>query len=260
MVPGSDVISAPRTPDSAAGHGARAERVLSAVAVTLGVLIAAFVGLLAPAMALPLDPGLAGLEGQTILQRYGPALTMLTLLPALLAAAPAALPARARGAALAAVATMLTGLVSVPGDLGLYYFPLVLLLGAAAIVPALLRRGIGRVAARSWRLAGAAVLALPALLSLSAVVTGTFGTDWRGVVVWIAGPLVLAALCACGIRRAFAATALTGAVVMVLGALDQGFLFAGFWLFGAVYLMIGAGGFIAGRPVRPDPSGGGRPR
>ena len=248
MDPGTDVISEPRTSDRAADHGARAQRILCAITIASGVLIAGYVGFRAPALALPVNHDLAGLEGKTIWQRYGPAPALLTLVPALLAAAAAALPARARGGALAAVAAVLTGLVFVPGDLDLYYFPLVFLLGAATIVPALLRRGIGRVAARSWRLAGAAFLALPPMLSLSALVTGTFGTDWRGVAAWIAGPFVLAALCACGVRRAFAATALTGAVVMLLAALAQGFLFAGFWLFGAVYLTIGVSGLAAGRP------------
>nr|BFE75307.1 hypothetical protein GCM10020092_086080 [Actinoplanes digitatis] len=133
---------------------------------------------------------------------------MLTLLPPLAAATPLALPAKARSWAGAAVATMLTGFTFVPGDLGLYYLPVALQLWAATIVPWVLRRGIGRVATRSWHLAAAAVIALPALLLISAFATGKFDIYWAGVALWVAGPLVVAALCAFGIRTGYALTAL----------------------------------------------------
>ncbi|MBB4765479.1 hypothetical protein [Actinoplanes digitatis] len=177
---------------------------------------------------------------------------MLTLLPPLAAATPLALPAKARSWAGAAVATMLTGFTFVPGDLGLYYLPVALQLWAATIVPWVLRRGIGRVATRSWHLAAAAVIALPALLLISAFATGKFDIYWAGVALWVAGPLVVAALCAFGIRTGYALTALAGASVMILAVRDQGFLFAAFWLFAAVYLTIGATGFTATRPTTRD--------
>ncbi|MDI6103735.1 hypothetical protein QLQ12_34485 [Actinoplanes sp. NEAU-A12] len=231
--------------DSALNHAARADRALRTVAVALGVLIAAYVSFLMPSIELPLKSAHAGVEGQSVLRRYGPALAMLTLLPVLVAAMPAALPAKVRGPATAAAATGFTAFAFLSGNLGLYYFPVALLLWAATIVPSLLRRGIGRVAARSWRLAAAAFIALPALPAAAGLFTGDSGIVWAAVALWVVGPIVLAALCASGLRAGYAVTALAGALVMIAALLDHGFLFAAFWLFAAVFLTIGASGLTA---------------
>jgi len=234
-------------PDGELDHAARAGRTLRAVAVALGVLTAVCVSFLLRT-AVPLDLTQAGPDEQSIVERYGPGLAMLTLLPALIAAAPFALPARTRGVAGVAGAVFLTALTFVGGEIGLYYFPLVLLLWAASIVPSAIRRGIGRVAARSsWHVAAAVFVALPGLLTASSVATRTFGLDWVGVALWVVAPIVLGVLCACGIRAGYAVTALGGALVMILAMVERGFLFAGFWLFGGLYLMIGANGFVAVR-------------
>ncbi len=239
-------------PDGALDHAARAGRTLRALAVALGVLTAVCVSFLLRSTALPLDLTEAGPDEQSIMQRYGPGLAMLTLLPALIAAGPFALPVRARGVAGVAGTVVLTALTFIGGELGLYYFPLVLLLWAATIVPWAVRRGIGRVAVRSWHLAAAAFVGLPGLLVASSAATGTVGIDWVGVALWIVGPLVLAALCACGIRAGYAVTALAGALVMILAMVEPGFLFAAFWLLAGVYLTIGASGFVAVRARTRD--------
>lgn len=236
-------------PDGAPDPAARAGRTLRAVAVALGVLTAVCVSFLLRSTALPLDLNRAGPAEQSIVQRYGPGLAMLTLLPALIAAAPFLLPARARGVAGVGGAVILTALTFLGGEIGLYYFPLVLLLWAAVIVPSVIRRGIGRVAVRLWHLAAAALVALPGLLAAFSMATDTFGFSWVAVALWVVGPLVVAVLCGCGIRAGYAVTALAGALVMILSMVEPGFLFAAFWLFGGGYLMIGASGFAA---VRAD--------
>ncbi|MFG2042944.1 DUF1700 domain-containing protein [Dactylosporangium sp. NPDC048998] len=252
-------------PNGALDHAARAGRTLRAVAVALGVLTAVCVSFLLRSTALPLHLTQAGPDEQSIMQRYGPGLAMLTLLPALIAAAPFALPARARGVAGVVGAVVLTALTFVSGEIGLYYFPLVLLLWVATIVPSAVRRGIGPVAVRSWHLAAAAFVALPGLLAASSAATGTVGLDWVGVALWVVGPLVLGVLCACAIRAGYAVIALAGALVMILAMVEPGFLFAAFWLFGGLYLMIGASGFVAVRAgarnrVEQRPPAARRPR
>jgi hypothetical protein len=239
-------------PDGALDHAARAGRNLRAVAVALGVLTAVCVSFLLRSAALPLDLTQAGPDEQSIVQRYGPGLAMLTLLPALIAAAPFALPARARGAAGVVGTVVLTALTFVGGEIGLYYFPLVLLLWVAMIVPLAMRRGIGRVAVRLWRLAAAAFVALPGLLAAASAATGKVGLHWVGVALFVVGPLVLGVLCARGVRAAYAVTALAGALIMILAMIERGFLFAAFWLFGGLYLMIGASGFVAARAGTRD--------
>jgi hypothetical protein len=170
---------------------------------------------------------------------------------------PPASPAQRAGRTLLLItAAVLTLLSFSSGDLGLYYFPVALLLWAAAIVPWALRRGIGRAAARAWHATAALFLALPAALAGSAIVTDKMEIAWFGVVLWVVLPLVLAVLCACGVRAGYAVTGVAGALVMVVSLLDQGFLFAAFWLFGAVYLTIGAAGFAAtAGKGRPQPVG-----
>lgn len=225
------------------------------VTVVLGVLTAAYVSFGMPALEVPGDVTDAGIEGQNVMQWYGWVAVLLTVVPALVAAAPLALPAKTRGWAAAAGAAVLTVFVFVSGNLGLYYFPVALMLWAATVVPWVLSRGIGRAAARAWHLTAAAFLALPALLIGSAIFYGTVEVTWPAVVLWGVVPLVLAVLCACGMWAGYAVTAVAGALVLVTSVFEQGLLFAAFWLFAAVYLMIGASGFTATRPGRRSPDG-----
>ncbi|WP_106317554.1 hypothetical protein [Actinoplanes italicus] len=215
--------------------------------MTLGVLIATYVSLDMPAHELPLQSALTAPEGQTIIQRYGPAATLLTLLPALLAAIPTMLPAHIRTWATTAAAAALTALTPVAGNLGLYYLPVTLMLWATTIVPWTLRRGIGRTATRAWHLTAAAFLALPALPAGAAILTDDTGIAWYAVGLWVITPLALATLCALAIPAGYAATALAGTLVMAASIVDQGFLFAAFWLFATAYLTIGASGLTATR-------------
>lgn len=236
--------------DGTADRAGRAGRTLRSIAVALGVLTAVCVSFLLPSAALPSDLTQAGPDEQSIMQRFGPGFALLTLLPALIAAAPLVLPARLRAKAGLAGAGGLTVLACVGGEIGLYYVPLVLVLWAATVVPWVMRRNPGRVAVRSWRLAATAVVMLPALLLAVSAATGSVGVEWLGVVLWIVGPLVVGALCAYGLRAGYALTALAGALVMVFAMVDRGLLFAAFWLFGGLYVMIGASGFVTVRARR----------
>ncbi|MEU6021793.1 hypothetical protein [Micromonospora sp. NPDC047134] len=237
-----ELVPADRAGDRVAGVG----RALRMVAVVLGVLTAVCVSFLLPSTALPSD--LAGPEGQSIMRRLGPGFAMLTLLPALIAAVPFVVPPRVREVTGVVGAGVLTALACATGEVGLYYLPLVLMLWAATVVPWVLRRRIGRPGVRSWRLVAAGAVILPGLLLAFSVATGSLGIEWLGVVLWIVGPLVVGALCAFGLRIGYALTALAGALVMAFAITERGFLFAAFWVFGGLYLMIGATGVVTTRP------------
>ncbi|MFI7204506.1 hypothetical protein [Micromonospora aurantiaca (nom. illeg.)] len=158
----------------------RAARTLSVVAVAAGVLIAVCVSFLLPS-AVPVDPLGAGSGEQGVVRRFGPGIALLTLLPALLVAAPLVLRCRARGAARFA--------------------------GAAALVPWAMRRGAG---GRWWRYLTGGFVAMPGVLVTVATVGGSVGIGWAGAALWIARPLVVGALCAYGIRAGYAVTAPAG--------------------------------------------------
>jgi hypothetical protein len=228
-------------PDNAVNPTQRADRILRTTAVAAGVLIAAYTSF---AMAAT-EVTEAAAEGQNLTEHHGPAAVLLALLPALLAAIPAWLPPKTRTWAGAAGATALTAFCFTAGNLGVYLFPIALLLWATTIVPPVLRRGIGRNAARAWHLTAAALLALPALPAATAIFADDTEIIWFAVGLWIVAPLTLAVLCASGTRAGYAMTAIAGALVMLAALLDQGFLFAAFWLFGAVYLTIGTIGYAA---------------
>ncbi|MFE2618526.1 DUF1700 domain-containing protein [Micromonospora chalcea] len=229
---------------------ARAGRTLSLVAVAVGVLIAVCVSFLLPS-AVPMEPIQADPGEQGVLRRLGPGIALLTLLPALVAAAPLVAPARARAGVRFAGATVLTMFACAAGETGLYYFPLALMAWAAAIVPWALRRGAG---GRWWRYLTGGFVAMPGVLVAVASAGGSVGVGWVGAALWIAGPLAAGALCAYGIRAGYAVTALAGALVMALAMAERGFLFAAFWLFGGLYLALGAAGYAVARPPEGDPA------
>ncbi|WP_176921668.1 hypothetical protein [Micromonospora sp. WMMB235] len=210
----------------------RAARTLSVVAVAAGVLIAVCVSFLLPS-AVPVDPLGAGSGEQGVVRRFGPGIALLTLLPALLVAAPLVLRGRARGAARFAGAAALALFACASGEIGLYYVPLALVAGAAAVVPWAMRRGAG---GRWWRYLTGGFVAMPGVLVTVATVGGSVGIGWAGAALWIARPLVV------------------GALVMVSAMAERGFLFAAFWLFGGLYLAIGAGAYAASLAAHGDPA------
>ncbi|MEU8313232.1 hypothetical protein [Micromonospora sp. NPDC048887] len=229
----------------------RAARMLSVVAVAAGVLIAVCVSFLLPT-TVPVDPLGADSGEQGLVRRFGPGIAMLTVLPALLAAAPLVLPDRVRGAARFAGAAVLALFACASGEIGLYYFPLALVAGAAALVPWALRRGAG---GRWWHYLTGGFVAMPGVLVAVASAGGSVGVGWVGAALWIAAPLAVGALCAYGMRAGYAVTAVAGALVMTLAMAERGFLFAAFWLFGGLYLAIGASGYAASRAAAADPAG-----
>ncbi|GIE76529.1 hypothetical protein Aph02nite_24790 [Actinoplanes philippinensis] len=237
------------TPDTTLRPGLPAGRTLRIITVAVGVAIAVYVSFWMPVGYVPTDVSPIDPEGQSVVQRFGPFFALLSLLPALVAAIPMTFPARAQGWAGAGSAAVLTVFAVSAGNLGLYYFPVAMLLWAATIVPLVLDRGIGRSAALVWRLVAAAFLVLPALPAGSAIFSDDSGIVWIAVVLWVVAPIALAALCVWGMRVGYALTAFAGAAVMVAAVVEQGFLFAAFWLVAAVYLLIGASGFTVTRTV-----------
>ncbi|MEU4426324.1 hypothetical protein AB0F81_37355 [Actinoplanes sp. NPDC024001] len=219
-------------PEHTPDHAATAGRILRVISVAVAALTAVWVTFLLPGTVS--NPPEAG-----------PGLAILTLVPALLAALPFALPAGVRGRAGAAVAAAVTALIFVDGEIALHYVPLMMMLWAATITPWAMRRERGRVAVRLWHLTAAAFVAFPGILVASALGTEKIGISWAGALLWIPGPLILGALCAFGVRAAYAVIAAGGAVVMLMALTGESFLFAAFWWFGALYLMIGAVGHLA---------------
>ncbi|MEV1056858.1 hypothetical protein AB0I92_06370 [Micromonospora chalcea] len=228
----------------------RVGRTLSLVASAVGVLIAVCVSFLLPS-TVPVEPIQADAGEQGVLGRLGPGIALLTLLPALVAAAPLVAPARVRAGSRLAGAIALTMFACAAGETGLYYFPLALVAWAAALVPWAVRRGAG---GRWWHVLAGGIVAMPGVLVAVASAGGSVGVGWVGAALWIAGPVAAGALCAYGFRAGYAVTALAGALVMILAMAERGFLFAAFWLFGGLYLALGAAGYAAARPADGDPA------
>nr|WP_084212933.1 hypothetical protein [Micromonospora purpureochromogenes] len=229
---------------------ARVGRTLSLVAAAVGVLIAVCVSFLLPS-TVPVEPIQADAGEQGVLHRLGPGIALLTLLPALVAAAPLVVPARVRAGLRLAGAIVLTVFACAAGETGLYYFPLALMAWAAALVPWAVRRGAG---GRWWHVLAGGFVAMPGVLVAVASAGGSVGVGWAGAALWIAGPLAAGALCAYRFRVGYAVTAFAGALVMILAMAERGFLFAAFWLFGGLYLALGAAGYAASRAAGGDPA------
>lgn len=240
--PGSDDPSAA---ESQARKVHRSRTGLSIAAGATGLVTAIFLGFVAPAFVERItDPVLPPWRDPGAVL-----LTVASLLPALLVVAPQVFPPRNRGPATLAAAVAvsvvaaLSPLVPALGALSLW-LPTVLLAWAAVIVPRRVRLRAGRPANPGWRIAGAAVLALPAVLGLGGLATATV-LPTAGLAVWIVASAVLAVLYALGVRAAQLVVACVGALMMVAtttgGALSSPLI----WLLGGAWLTLGLGAFAA---------------
>ncbi|MFJ3403728.1 HAAS signaling domain-containing protein [Promicromonospora sp. NPDC090134] len=222
-----------------AGRTDRMRRVLQWLATGAAVFTAMFVSFLWPDQTLP------GLNTQV--EQYGFGIVLLNLVPALVAALPLFVPVRARTATAVAVATVLTAL-GVVGDTYMFYAPSAMLAWAALAVPAIARTG--RPAA-GWRITGAVLTALPAVLLIIGGLVGSWGMEVSSW-LWTGGLIAVGALIA--VPRTWAGTvvATAGVAVLIMATLDPGMIVLGIWWAGGVLLAVGASHAVAhARPRTP---------
>jgi hypothetical protein len=178
---------------------------------------------------------------------------LLHLVPALIAVLPIFVPLRARTIATAAVAitllvgTNLIGVYPMGIDLA-FYLPTALLACAALITPIIARNG--RPSA-GWRITAAVLTALPGLYIVSALVVGSFGTDFWGVFSIVVS-FGLAALIATSKVWPGVVLAVAGVALLLLSTLDPGMLTLLFWWAGGLFFTVGASHALAHtRPRKP---------
>lgn len=178
----------------------------------------------------------------------GPGLEVLAFVPALLAVLPLILPRRARMPVAVANAAAVAILAAISyASFGLLYVPLAVLMWAAVVVPWRVAHGLDLVRSPLWRVFGALLLALPGLLLLGGMLSGSLGFAVPSLFVALA-TVLLAVLFALGVRIAYALVAAVGLVVMVLAMLQVGLLALGVWWAGGAWLAIGLSALATLRP------------
>ncbi|MGO2060592.1 DUF1700 domain-containing protein [Microbacterium gubbeenense] len=211
----------------------RAERWLSIATVGVGVIVSALMLFIEPELASGL-----GLGGAVL----------AVAVPVLLGATPLIVP-RPWGsigpvlAAIAATAIVIAGFF-LWGNL-VMFTPLMFMLWAAAVVPSATRsRGTG--ARLALRIIGGVAVALPGIVSVCAVATGTVEPT---VYVVLLGTAIVAvgALFACGVRIAYVIVTASGAATLVASMFDPGLLFLGFWSAGGMWFALGIGALAGTR-------------
>ncbi|MFI9487586.1 HAAS signaling domain-containing protein [Promicromonospora sp. NPDC052451] len=222
------------------GRADRIRRVLQWTAVGTAAFTGMFVSFLWP------DDSLPGLDARY--DEHGFGIVLWNLLPAVVAAVPVAVPARARTVVTAVVALVLT---VVTGTAQTVFVPTAMLAWAALVVPVLARTGRPAV---GWRVVGGALAGLPALLTLGGVVAGSFDTDVWTVLALVA-MLALGVLIALGKVWAGAVLAALGVVAMVWATLSPGLLFLGVWWGGGLFLALGLSHVLAHSAARPSARG-----
>lgn len=180
--------------------------------------------------------------------------TALLFVPAVLATLPLVLPERLRVPVALANAGVITGAAFLTGfGVSTTFAPLALLLWVAAVVPWRVSKGLDLSRSPIWRVVVAVVVAAPALLTVSGILTGSFGVGPVGVAA-IVGILLLALGFAVGIRTTAPVIAGLGLALMLTAFLELGMLFLGVWWAGGLYLGIGLGS-LAAWPARTTERG-----
>ncbi|MGI5189749.1 HAAS signaling domain-containing protein [Promicromonospora sp. CA-289599] len=191
-----------------------------------------------------------------VVVEHGFEVVLLHLLVALLAALPILVPLRARTIATAAVAITLTVATNIsvfgvyPMDIELlFYQPTAMLVWAALITPILARNGRP---STGWRIAAAVLTALPGLYLLSALLVGSFGTNFWGV-LYIAVSFGLAVLMTFAKAWPGIVLAVGGVALLVSTSLDPvGMLTLLFWWAGGLFFTVGVSHALAhARPRKP---------
>lgn len=230
-------------PDADAGavHAERAWRVLQGAAVAVALVTGIVVAFILPSYGFsssdsvtPDGPHTAEPSAGTIFQQLGLAMALVALVPALVAAAPLAVPRRARAATGSVAAAVLTLMALVGGfTLGGFFLPVVLLSWASLIVWVRLRgAGFGGPA----RITGGTLTIAPTLLLLAGA--GTGGAFDISAWAWpvLAAIVLLAVLIGLGIRSAGWLLAAVGLVILIGGLVSGGLLtllviwLGGWWL------------------------------
>lgn len=229
----------------------RAALVMHGAAVVVGVLTAVFVVFVLPLFTEhSVSSDSTGLVFEqnstaTLAERFGFGAALLALIPTGLAVLPLLLPRAARPSVAIANAILMTLFSVVSGfTVGGFYVPMAVLMWAAVFVPWRVRNRRGSAGNRTLRIIGGIVIALPVLLVLSGRLSGAILGGWPlvfGAVLVVS----LGVLFALGFRLAYLAVALLGAVIMVLGLLDAGFLMLALWWFGGVWLALGLSAVVA---------------
>ncbi|WP_449281180.1 DUF1700 domain-containing protein [Leucobacter sp.] len=166
------------------------------------------------------------------------AAVILSLLPLLV-------PRRTRLIAAVTVTVVMTALAALAGEgRGLFLVPLVVTMWAATVVPWRVEHGLDLVRAPLWRIFAGVLIALPALLAVAGVMSGSVALGWPAAAA-IALFLLLAVLFACGLRWAYSATAAAGLALLVLALVDAGMLFLAAWWAGGMLLVVGSTGIAA---------------
>lgn len=220
--------------DAAAASALAADRAARSARVLYGATV---VGAL---LTVALNVYLANARGTMT-----PGGTALLFVPAVLATLPLVLPERLRVPVALANAGVTTGAAFLTGfGVSTTFAPLALLLWVAAVVPWRVSKGLDLSRAPIWRVVVAVVVAAPALLTVSGILTGSFGVGPVGVAA-IVGILLVALGFAVGIRTTAPVIAGLGLALMLTAFLELGMLFLGVWWAGGLYLGIGLGSLAA---------------
>lgn len=224
------------------GRTDRIWRVLQWLATGLAVFTAMFVTFLWSDDSLPMP------NSQFAVHGFG--ITLFYLIPALIAAIPLLVPVRVRMITTAAVAIVLTVVsFTIFGLADLTFFlPSAMLAWAAFVTPIIARNGRPAI---GWRVAGGALTALPAVLGLVGMLTGSFDMDIWPVVITVAS-FGLGALIALGKPWAGIILVVGGVTLLIDSALNPGYIVLATWWAGGLFLTLGASHTLAhSRPRTP---------
>lgn len=232
----------------------RAARILHLATVALAVVTAVLVSFVLPSFAmeeLSMSSEGTGSTLQTatsLFAQYGVGIALVTLLPAVLALLPLALPVAARRPVAWVNAVVVTvGSVVAGFTIGGFFVPVALLMWAAILVPGWVRRGGSAIGGRIWRTVGAILILIPAVFMLVALATRTVMD--AGAPMWIAMILIAAVGVLFGLRLRFidVTVAVLGVALMVLAVVDAGLLLLAFWWAGGLWLVIGLAAAVGRR-------------
>lgn len=216
----------------------RSWRVLQSSAVGLAVVLAVIVAFLIRGYGYTVTDGIEdAATSTTLFEALGLGAALFCLLPAFLALAPFVVPERWRIASTAVVAALLTvGSASFPFAGAEFFAPVAMLGWAAVITPWRLRiaGGFGL----GWRIAAAALIAVPGVALVVATINGTVGLSILAA-VGIAIMLGLAALVIHGYRSAGWAVAAFGAFILISGLFSTSLLTLGLIWVGGMLITIG---------------------
>ena len=181
---------------------------------------------------------------------------VLLFIPAVLSALPLVLPAHLRVPVGLANAVVVTAFVVLTiGGVGAFFAPLALQLWVAVIVPWRVSKGLDLSQGLMLRILGAVTVALPALLLIAGMTSGSLG--WSLATAAIVAVLIALALgFALGLRFTAWVVAALGVALLIAAFFDPGMLMLGVWWVGGYYLSFGVGSAVAWtHAARPAPRG-----